>query len=85
VSRALCAVDPEDLFVRGAAQRQAATICRHCPVGLKCAADALDNRVEFGVWGGMTERQLRALLKRHPEVMSWTDYFAGEGSRRSAS
>ena len=86
VSKALCrAVDPEDLFVRGAAQRQAATICRHCPVRLECAADALDNRVEFGVWGGMTERQRRALLKRHPEVMSWTDHFAAEGSRRSAS
>lgn len=25
----------------------------------ECGADALDNRVEFGVWGGMTERQRR--------------------------
>lgn len=41
----------------------------------ECAADALDNKVEFGVWGGMTERQRRALLKQHPEVVSWSDYF----------
>jgi WhiB family redox-sensing transcriptional regulator len=33
--------------------------------------DALDNRVEFGVWGGMTERERRALLRRRPTVTSW--------------
>ncbi len=41
----------------------------------ECAADALDNKVEFGVWGGMTERRRRALLKQHPEVVSWSDYL----------
>ena len=34
-------------------------------------ADALDNRIEYGVWGGMTERQRRAVLKKSPEVTSW--------------
>ena len=72
VSQAKCrAADPDQLFVRGAAQRKAATICRHCPVQLECGADALDNRVEFGVWGGMTERERRALLRRRPNVTSW--------------
>ncbi|HCT14096.1 MAG TPA: WhiB family transcriptional regulator [Corynebacterium nuruki] len=71
-------VDPEELFVRGAAQRKAVAICRHCPVVLQCRADALDNNVEFGVWGGMTERQRRALLRKHPEVDSWADFFAGQ-------
>jgi WhiB family transcriptional regulator, redox-sensing transcriptional regulator len=76
VSQALCrTTDPDELFVRGAAQRKAAVICRHCPVMQECGADALDNKVEFGVWGGMTERQRRALLKQHPEVISWSDYF----------
>ena len=76
VSQALCrATDPDELFVRGAAQRKAAVICRHCPVMQECGADALDNKVEFGVWGGMTERQRRALLKQHPDVVSWSDYF----------
>ena len=74
VSKALCrAADPDELFVRGAAQRKAAVICRHCPVMLECGADALDNRVEFGVWGGMTERERRALLRRRPEVISWRE------------
>jgi WhiB family transcriptional regulator, redox-sensing transcriptional regulator len=76
VSKALCrATDPDELFVRGAAQRKAAVICRHCPVMQECGADALDNKVEFGVWGGMTERQRRALLKQHPDVESWADFF----------
>lgn len=76
VSQALCrATDPDELFVRGAAQRKAAVICRHCPVMQECGADALDNKVEFGVWGGMTERQRRALLKQNPDVANWGDYF----------
>ena len=31
----------------------------------ECLADALDNRVDFGVWGGMTERERRRLLRRN--------------------
>jgi WhiB family transcriptional regulator, redox-sensing transcriptional regulator len=61
--------------VRGAAQRKAAVICRHCPVMQECGAEALDNKVEFGVWGGMTERQRRALLNEHPGVVSWSDFL----------
>jgi WhiB family transcriptional regulator, redox-sensing transcriptional regulator len=86
VSSARCgSTDPDELFVRGAAQRQAAAICRHCPVIAECAADALDNRMEFGVWGGMTERQRRALLARHPEVDSWAEFFAAQRGHRNAS
>jgi WhiB family transcriptional regulator, redox-sensing transcriptional regulator len=85
VSQARCrGADPDELFVRGAAQRKAAVICRHCPVMAECGADALDNRVEFGVWGGMTERQRRALLKQHPEVVSWSDFFSAQRKHRTA-
>jgi len=86
VSKALCrTADPDQLFVRGAAQRRAAVICRHCPVIAECGADALDNRVEFGVWGGMTERQRRALLKQHPDVSSWAEFFASQRKHRIVS
>jgi WhiB family redox-sensing transcriptional regulator len=71
-AEAICASgDPDRLFVTGAAQREAAKLCRGCPVQMQCLADALDNQVEFGVWGGLTERQRRALLKRRPDVASW--------------
>ena len=47
-------------------------------IALMCLAEALDNRIEWGVWGGMTERERRALLKRHPEVDSWAEYLADQ-------
>jgi WhiB family transcriptional regulator, redox-sensing transcriptional regulator len=86
VSSARCrSTDPDQLFVRGAAQKKAAVICRHCPVITECAAEALDNQMEFGVWGGMTERQRRALLKQHPEVNSWAEFFAAQREHRNTS
>ena len=86
VSKARCrSTDPDELFVRGAAQRKAAVICRRCPVIAECAADSLDNRMEFGVWGGMTERQRRALLTHHPEVVSWAEFFAAQRKHRNAA
>src|SRR3954453_7733789 len=70
--RAACRnADPDALFVQGAAQNRAKIICRACPVRIQCLADALDNQVEFGVWGGMTERERRALPRRRPTVPSW--------------
>mgnify|MGYP006278567437 FL=1 len=68
--------DPDSLFVQGAAQNRAKTICLGCNVRTECLADALDNRVEFGVWGGMTERERRALLRRRPNVTSWRNLLA---------
>jgi WhiB family redox-sensing transcriptional regulator len=76
-SNAACnSADPDELFVTGAAQNGAKTVCMSCPVRTECLADALDNRVEFGVWGGMTERERRALLRRRPDVTSWKTLFA---------
>ena len=81
-SKARCrGTDPDALFVRGAKQREAAVICRRCPVITECGAKALDNREEFGVWGGMTERQRKALLKQHPEVLSWTEFLDTRNAR----
>lgn len=67
--------DPDALFVQGAEQNVAKKVCKGCPVRMECLADALDNRVEFGVWGGMTERERRALLRKHPDVPSWRRVF----------
>jgi WhiB family transcriptional regulator, redox-sensing transcriptional regulator len=71
-AKAACrAADPDELFVQGAAQNRSKQICRGCGIRTECLADALDNRIEFGVWGGMTERERRALLRRRPNVASW--------------
>lgn len=74
-SAACRAVDPDALFVQGAAQNRAKALCMGCPVRTECLADALDNQMEFGVWGGMTERERRALLRRRPNVTSWRRLF----------
>jgi WhiB family transcriptional regulator, redox-sensing transcriptional regulator len=66
-------VDAEGLFVTGARQREARVFCRACPVRTECLAHALDQRIEFGVWGGMTERERRALLRSRPDVRSWSE------------
>ena len=82
ITKAWCRnADPDRLFVRGAEQRGvAASICGQCPVKRECLADALDNRIEFGVWGGQTERQRRALLRANPHVESWA-HFLAEGNQ----
>lgn len=69
--RAACkAEQPDELFVRGAEQNKAKQLCLSCPVRTECLAEALDNQIEWGVWGGMTERERRALLRRRPAA-SW--------------
>ncbi len=71
---AACRVtDPDTLFVQGAAQNRAKVVCVGCPVRTECLADALDNGIEFGVWGGLTERERRSLLRRRPNVTSWRE------------
>lgn len=62
---------PDALFVRGSAQNRVKQVCALCPVRTECLAEALDNCIEWGVWGGMTERERRALLRRRPNVTSW--------------
>lgn len=43
-----------------------------------CLAEALDNRIEWGVWGGMTERERRHLLRVRADVESWASLLLSE-------
>lgn len=46
-----------------AKRERAVRICRHeCPVIAQCAEYALRTQPPFGVWGGLTQRQLTALI-----------------------
>ena len=73
---------PDQLFVRGAEQNKAKQLCAGCPVRTECLAEALDNQIEWGVWGGMTERERRALLRRRPAA-SWRSVL--EAAREQGS
>jgi WhiB family redox-sensing transcriptional regulator len=68
---AKCAGTKDFLFAEGPDQRKVRIVCGDCPVRRQCLAEALDGRVEWGVWGGLTERERRALLKKRPDVTSW--------------
>jgi WhiB family redox-sensing transcriptional regulator len=65
-------VDPEIFFPVGfsgpalAQAELAKTICIPCPILAECLNYALANAIEFGVWGGMSEQERRALLRRQP-------------------
>ena len=60
-------VDP-DLFFGGRGDNKshaaAKRVCAGCEVRDECLAYALDNNERFGVWGGLSERQRRALRPR---------------------
>lgn len=57
-------VDPE-MFFSGAEKKteEAIRICNGCPVQDECLTWALDTRVRYGIWGGLTERQRRRLAR----------------------
>jgi WhiB family redox-sensing transcriptional regulator len=77
---AKCAGMGDIFFTEGSAQRRITQICAGCPVRLACLAEALDDRIEWGVWGGMTERERRRLLRQRPDVTSWKKVLLSTGS-----
>ncbi|MFB7504820.1 WhiB family transcriptional regulator [Streptomyces broussonetiae] len=73
--------DPDELFADSAGQNRSKAVCTGCPVRTECLADALDNHLEWGVWGGMTSRERRVLLRRRPEVASWRQVLEAADKR----
>lgn len=75
-------VDPEWFFADDDKQQLWATkICRGCPLMMDCAKYALHHNVD-GVWGGMTERQLRATRRQlniRPKPITGDSAYGGLG------
>jgi WhiB family redox-sensing transcriptional regulator len=46
------------------AAAEAKQICSTCPVRTPCLEHALALREKFGVWGGLTERERRRVLRQ---------------------
>jgi WhiB family redox-sensing transcriptional regulator len=56
--------DPELFYPpKGENAQDAKAICRVCPVAIICLNYALARRERYGVWGGMTEKERRRLLR----------------------
>ena len=65
-SRAACRnQDPDAMFpTTTAGEDEAQAVCRYCPVRNTCAEYALNNRIEYGVFGGLTESERRAIHRK---------------------
>jgi hypothetical protein len=44
-------------------QSIAVELCYKCPLILRCAAQAVENNEEFGVWGGLTPENRKRMKK----------------------
>jgi len=66
--RELAACRGSDLEVffpgRGESAGPARQVCAACPVRQPCLDYAITNRIVHGIWGGLTERERRALQSR---------------------
>ena len=50
---------------RGETAEPAQQICARCPVRQQCLDYAISHAIVHGIWGGLTERDRRALRTRH--------------------
>lgn len=68
--RALCnETDPEAFFPdKGGSTRAAKRVCLSCDVRAACLQWALDHDERFGIWGGLTERERRAIKVKRRAV-----------------
>ncbi|NKQ57436.1 WhiB family transcriptional regulator [Amycolatopsis sp. K13G38] len=69
--RAACRDEDPELFFpvsdKGPGARQvtqAKAVCARCPVRSECLSHALDNGLDYGIFGGTTETERRGLFRR---------------------
>lgn len=62
---ALCAETDQEAFFpdKGGSTRAGKSVCQRCGVQAECLEYALEHDERFGIWGGMSERERRPLLK----------------------
>lgn len=86
-------VDPNLFFPPRGADSPTVTagakaVCRRCQVRLECLTHALDNREHYGIWGGMSPRERRALARKRrrlyiPPAVGYTEGVSGKGPHQS--
>ncbi|WP_414721288.1 WhiB family transcriptional regulator [Streptomyces ossamyceticus] len=71
-----CKADPEAMFPANLDHEidKAKAYCRICPAVERCLQWALDTGQEWGVWGGLSERERRRLRRRAVRPISIDDY-----------
>jgi len=57
--------DPDLFFAETkSGEKTAMSICHSCPVRSECLEYAFEADIRFGIWGGLTEKQRRRLVRR---------------------
>lgn len=66
MDRAACRYANPELFFPSCGENigEAKRICATCPVRKQCLDHALRERIEHGVWGGLSERSRRELRRK---------------------
>ncbi|MCX4580658.1 WhiB family transcriptional regulator [Streptomyces sp. NBC_01571] len=77
--RRVWSADAAELFADSSRQKRSKITCLRCPVRTEYLAEALDDRFEFGMWGGMTERAQSSHAARAGHLAVCTE--SGEGER----
>lgn len=63
-TRGACQYEDPELFFNKGEEEAATAVCRDCPVREDCLAHALNERIEDGVWGGLTADERRSIRRR---------------------
>ena len=78
--------DSESRAERRRREARAKSVCEQCVVRVDCLEEAIEQDERFGIWGGLTERERRALRRnrsgdRNPaaDKASPQDIAAGPG------
>jgi WhiB family transcriptional regulator, redox-sensing transcriptional regulator len=71
MSKACCRGSDADSFFpsNGLGVEAVRRVCEACPVRVDCLEYALANRLDYGVWGGTSERERQRILRerrKHP-------------------
>lgn len=57
-------LDLDMFFPERHVEVEAWKICTECPVRIECLTFAIENKIEYGIWGGFGLRARRRIQKR---------------------
>jgi WhiB family redox-sensing transcriptional regulator len=60
----------------GETTKAAIKVCRACPVITECLRWALEERELHGIWGGMTQEERAAMMRRGARTRQWPQHTA---------
>lgn len=76
---AVCATDDPELWFpeKGGSPSVAKLLCADCPLRERCLDYAIENRLDYGIWGGLTVKERRPLRRSiHGTVAGYEQHLA---------